>query len=393
MWTLSMRLLLFVAAVAGLGGPVQAASFGAQADVVNAAGNPRASASQFGDGPVTATTGPAVSNDGQRSGQATASALRGAVEATGLSASTLGKVTSIGAASATFDDLLFVFSDPGVPPGTLPVATLNYSLLVAQTLSGPALAGQNARDASFTVSFAGASDGGVVDFQAGSGLSQLGGRQLTATNVPVGIPVTLSLSLQAGAAAASGGNGLVQSAINAALQVGRAQAGGASSAPADAASPDAGAPASAPEDPLVFDLPPGFTVFSPSMGIVDNRLVAAPPADADGDGVGDGADNCPFAANADQADRGGVGAGSPPDGVGDACQCGDVNGDGLVTLADAAAVQRSLLQPPTATLAVPALCDVDGNLACTLADAVRLRRALLQPPTATIQQGCAPTQP
>jgi PKD repeat protein len=115
--------------------------------------------------------------------------------------------------------------------------------------------------------------------------------------------------------------------------------------------------------------------------------------DTDGDGVADASDNCPYVANASQQDRGGVGTGSAPDGIGDACQCGDVTGDGSVTLADSVAVQRSLLQPPTATLSQPALCDVSGDRACSLGDAVVLRRAMLSPPTATIQQSCAPANP
>jgi len=44
--------------------------------------------------------------------------------------------------------------------------------------------------------------------------------------------------------------------------------------------------------------------------------------------VCDPADNCPFAANSDQVD-------TDLDGVGNACQCGDVNGDGRVNILDA----------------------------------------------------------
>ncbi len=84
-------------------------------------------------------------------------------------------------------------------------------------------------------------------------------------------------------------------------------------------------------------------------------------ADADGDGVGDACDVCPTVADPDQADTGGVGPGSPPDGIGDACQCGDVDGDGRVTLGDALTIQRSLLVPSTATAARPQLCDVGGR--------------------------------
>jgi hypothetical protein len=120
--------------------------------------------------------------------------------------------------------------------------------------------------------------------------------------------------------------------------------------------------------------------------------------DADGDLVPDAADNCAFTANPAQTDTGGVGSGSVADGIGDACQCGDVSGDGRVTIADATAIVRSLLQPPTATLTSPELCDVGGaptptNDVCTISDAVLIRRALLQPPTAAIQPLCPPAQP
>jgi len=117
------------------------------------------------------------------------------------------------------------------------------------------------------------------------------------------------------------------------------------------------------------------------------------PLDLDLDGVANASDNCPTVANADQADAGGVGVGSAPDRIGDACQCGDVSGDGRVTLSDAALVQRAQLVPPIATLARPALCDVGGSRGCTIADAVILRRALLTPPTASIAPACAPAPP
>ncbi len=112
--------------------------------------------------------------------------------------------------------------------------------------------------------------------------------------------------------------------------------------------------------------------------------------DADADARGDACDNCPNFANVDQSDVGGVGAAAPPDGIGDACQCGDVNGNGRVTTADAALITRSLLLPPTATLLNPDHCNVGGSAACTTADAVIVTRSLLVPPTASVQQVCAP---
>ena len=116
-------------------------------------------------------------------------------------------------------------------------------------------------------------------------------------------------------------------------------------------------------------------------------------SDGDGDGVPEPGDNCPNFANANQSDIGGIGAASGPDGIGDACQCGDVSGNGRVTTADATLITRSLLVPPTAALTRPDLCNVGGSAACTTADAVIVTRALLVPPTATVQQVCAPAVP
>ena len=115
--------------------------------------------------------------------------------------------------------------------------------------------------------------------------------------------------------------------------------------------------------------------------------------DKDGDGRSDWLDNCPSFANPTQSDIGGVGASSGPDGVGDACQCGDVNGNGRVTTADATLITRSLLVPPTAALTRPDLCNVGGTASCTTADAVIVTRALLVPPTAAVGQVCAPGLP
>jgi cyclophilin family peptidyl-prolyl cis-trans isomerase len=148
---------------------------------------------------------------------------------------------------------------------------------------------------------------------------------------------------------------------------------------------------------LVFAVAGDAELLDPT-GLAFRAIVGWDDPDTDGDGVVDAQDNCPFAANANQLDRGGVGSGATADGVGDACQCGDVTGDGLVTVADALVITRSLLQPPTATRTKPELCDVGGAPSpatqnCTLADAVTIRRALLAPPTATISPACAPANP
>jgi hypothetical protein len=132
------------------------------------------------------------------------------------------------------------------------------------------------------------------------------------------------------------------------------------------------------------------TASAIAAGGVHSLAIQAQAPDADSDGVPDTSDNCPHAANADQLDTGGLGTGSPPDGIGDACQCGDVTGDGRVTSADAVVLTRALLVPPAAVMNQPSLCDVGGSSGCSAADAVIIRRALLTSPTATIGPVCAP---
>lgn len=92
--------------------------------------------------------------------------------------------------------------------------------------------------------------------------------------------------------------------------------------------------------------------------------------DTDSDGVPDGIDNCTFVPNgplggsASQADTDG-------NGLGDACQCGDVDGDGRTNVADALAIARG--QVGGATRGV-LKCDVDGDGRCNVVDALAIAR-------------------
>ncbi len=87
-------------------------------------------------------------------------------------------------------------------------------------------------------------------------------------------------------------------------------------------------------------------------------LSAGAPGDADEDGVPDASDNCLLVPNPDQADNGGVN-GFVPNGRGDACECGDVSGDGAVLLNDMTLLRRALVGLPPG-LARPALCNTTG---------------------------------
>lgn len=139
-------------------------------------------------------------------------------------------------------------------------------------------------------------------------------------------------------------------------------------------------------------MPPISSVPDPLAIALLGRWIDDDPrtgGDVDGDGVADEIDNCLRIPNPGQSDAGGLGAGSGRDGIGDACQCGDVSGDGRVTANDATLIRRSRLAPPAATLARPALCDVGGSAGCSAADALIIQRALLQPPAATLVPACA----
>jgi len=87
-------------------------------------------------------------------------------------------------------------------------------------------------------------------------------------------------------------------------------------------------------------------------GIVDGFdncpfVTGSDPSDSDGDGVGDFCDNCRQTPNLSQADNGGFGPGlTGPDGVGDRCQNGDYNGDGIVDIIDSSIMRRQLAGAP-----------------------------------------------
>jgi len=126
--------------------------------------------------------------------------------------------------------------------------------------------------------------------------------------------------------------------------------------------------------------------------------------DSDGDDLADGFDNCPYEWNPTQSDVGGLGA-APPDGIGDACQCGDTNDSGTVTATDATVLQRAIVGlSPYYSVASglggggPGLakCNVGavspGVAGCTSSDAIVISRALVSL-SPGIAQGCDAAQP
>ena len=92
--------------------------------------------------------------------------------------------------------------------------------------------------------------------------------------------------------------------------------------------------------------------------------------DPDGDSVCDPIDNCPLWPNPNQRESDG-------DGIGDACQCGDVNGNATFEAADLAVVTRYIASlAPGPTTDIPLRCDVHGDGDCSTDELMELRKAL-----------------
>lgn len=86
--------------------------------------------------------------------------------------------------------------------------------------------------------------------------------------------------------------------------------------------------------------------------------------DSDGDGVTDPVDRCPHVPDPEQLDADG-------NGIGDACQCGDVDRDGRTNVADALQIARGEVLSSDPGFRH---CDVDGNGTCDVSDALRIAR-------------------
>ena len=115
--------------------------------------------------------------------------------------------------------------------------------------------------------------------------------------------------------------------------------------------------------------------------------------DTDRDGVANQFDNCPFLANASQADNGGLGFSATPDGIGNACQCGDVTGEGQVNDTDAAFIKRQALGLAAPLFLVPNNCDVSGDGDCNGTDATLIRHAAAGSVSPLFGQNCPNARP
>ncbi len=119
-----------------------------------------------------------------------------------------------------------------------------------------------------------------------------------------------------------------------------------------------------------------------------------PSLDSDLDGIQSFRDNCPFAFNQTQTDSGGIDD-MDADGIGDACQCGDVDDDGIVDLLDVVAYRASLADPVGDALSPAGVskCSViDSAGPCEILD-VSVTRRVLFPLLPDIEQVCSAANP
>jgi hypothetical protein len=92
--------------------------------------------------------------------------------------------------------------------------------------------------------------------------------------------------------------------------------------------------------------------------------------DRDNDGTPDGLDVCPSWADPDQKDSDG-------DGRGNACECGDQNGDGTVDVSDLVSINGAIFGSQSQS----PLCDANGDGLCDVGDIVAVNRSLFGTPT------------
>lgn len=131
------------------------------------------------------------------------------------------------------------------------------------------------------------------------------------------------------------------------------------------------------------DCPVGCTYEeSWTFSVVDGSVtVFGEGPDFDEDGLADDQDNCPFFPNPGQEDDGGLNT-TNPDGLGTACQCGDVDDDGWVGNFDIETYRHFLADPNGNPLPIAGLSKgsvIGGPTDCDIADVVVLRRALATP--------------
>ena len=132
--------------------------------------------------------------------------------------------------------------------------------------------------------------------------------------------------------------------------------------------------------PLLVDAqaPMPYTPCSQPCSILSDGVASTMSEDADMDERRNEDDNCIYTANTAQVDSGGMEwlDSNLPEGIGDACQCGDTTGDGYIATSedeDLAGLLSHLVSPDES---IEGRCSVDDEESCTIRDVVIHKRAL-----------------
>jgi hypothetical protein len=131
---------------------------------------------------------------------------------------------------------------------------------------------------------------------------------------------------------------------------------------------------------------PGGTLLEASQALLTGA--GATGEDFDGDGIQNETDNCAFAFNPGQENRGGF-LTSVADNVGDHCQCGDLDLNGQI-LNDGSDVLmlRQVVAGLVLTESSLALCSVSDAPDCDIKDVIVLARALANQPGPPLAAAC-----
>jgi hypothetical protein len=113
-------------------------------------------------------------------------------------------------------------------------------------------------------------------------------------------------------------------------------------------------------------------------GTLTDGVASTMDEDVDSDERRNEDDNCIYTANTAQVDSGGLEwlDSNLPEGIGDACQCGDTTGDGYIATSedeDLAGLLSHLVSPDES---IEGRCSVDDEGSCTIRDVVIHKRAL-----------------
>jgi hypothetical protein len=116
-----------------------------------------------------------------------------------------------------------------------------------------------------------------------------------------------------------------------------------------------------------------------SVSSASGEFLSEVSTDTDEDGIADASDNCPAFANPQQLDGDG-------NGRGDACECGDQDGNGLVNVSDLIAINLAIFNPGLAT----PLCDANNDGLCDVSDIVATNRTIFVPKSSTCVRQTVP---